>query len=239
MLSFEAVQTVATGNPLIVEKINLDSRLAGLNVLLAAHKSQRYRLQDELDVRIPARRAELRHQLRDVTADVNTAENNKAEKFAMTVAGKIYTSREDAGNTLLGLTNLLEKDSTLAAGEYRGLKMEMYQNHFAGCVCVRLRGEGMYSCEVNEAAALGTITRIDHLVQGLPDRLEATHLQLEQLDKTEAATLEELARPFPYEEEMEAGLLRQAELNAQLNLEAQEENTKEEEQIEDEYAMEP
>lgn len=235
LLSFEAVQAIASGNPLIMEKINLDNRVSQLQLLLSDYNNQRYRLQDQIEVQLPAQREKLTHLIKNLSGDCETVKAHSSDDFVMTVGGKVYEGRDEAGNALIEFSRTVEPDSALAVGEYKRLSVELVHEPRGNAILIRLKGAGIYLAELNEASGVGTSTRIDNLVKELPAKHRRAVAEFDQLEKSFSSAVAEIGRSFEFAEELEQGIERQAELNALLSLEDKpdEENTEEKENIDE------
>lgn len=222
LLSFEAVQAIATGNPLIMEKINLDNELSRLQLLKTEHRNQQFRLEDSIEKN--TREIE---NIRQVIAKMEqdaaiVRKHSSSDTFRMTVNKIVYENREEAGAALLGIAvsqkeRIMEKP--ICAGEYMGLKIVLFLNPFDRSVHVKVSGENSYVCDLNEASGTGTATRIDNVVKGLTESIVRKQNELKSVQQAIESAKAELGKPFPFEDDLVTGLERQAELNVLLTVE--------------------
>ena len=222
LLSFEAVQAVASGDPRIMEKINLDNELSRLQLLQADYNNQRFRLQDKVGIQFPTERQRILQEKEKINADIHTVTENGGGAFQMRIAGTLYEKREDAGNALIAAAKAISDKEPVNIGEYMGLTVLLRRSRYQSGYIVMLSGRGNYSVELNEGSGTGTATRMDNLVKQLPEQLKKTERALQDLLESENAAKAELERPFEYLEDITRGTLRQAQLNTELNLENQE-----------------
>ena len=222
LLSFEAVQAVASGDPRIMEKINLDNELSRLQLLQADYNNQRFRLQDKVGIQFPTERQRILQEKEKINADIHTVTENGGGAFQMRIAGTLYEKREDAGNALIAAAKAISDKEPVNIGEYMGLTVLLRRSRYQSGYTVMLSGRGNYSVELNEGSGTGTATRMDNLVKQLPEQLKKTERALQDLLESENAARAELERPFEYLEDITRGIERQAQLNAELNLENQE-----------------
>ena len=219
-LSYSEIKALATGNPLIIEKCNLDMEVSKLNVLKASHMSQHYALEDMVLRKFPAELRELKGQIAGYEADTaRAAENPKpAEGFVgITLQGKYYTDKEAAGTAIIQFCTTAATTEPQDVGVYRGFGVSICYD--AGKNQYRLSLKGTLSHSISLGAdAIGNFTRMDNALEALAPRLEKLRTELEELNIQIGNAKAELDTPFAKEAELAEKSARLKELNILLNM---------------------
>ena len=219
-LSYAEIKALATGNPKIKERMDLDVEGARLKMLKADLLSQRYAQEDRVIKYYPQAIRSLEERSAGYAADVATAASYRPadkEHFSMTVAGTAYTDKKEAGEAILAAAEGMTRPEPVPLGSYAGFATEIAFDKVSREYHVILKGS-LHHTVVLGADALGNITRIDNAL----DRLrEDYRLTLERLDNTRQQmenAKAEAAKPFEREDELTAKTARLAELDALLNM---------------------
>ena len=222
-LSYAEIKMLATGNPHIKEKMDLDIQVQKLRLLKSSFLSEKYALEDKIIKFYPqeiARRADVIAGLKSDMERVAEHPKPSDETFVgMTVKGAFYSEKADAGNAILEACKAMTNPEPIPLGEYRGFTMELYFE--AREYKVRLKGELGYPVTLG-TDTFGNITRLDNALEGLPKRLEMNEMELDNLKKQFETAKVDVKRPFPQEEELKAKTDRLNELNALLNVDKRE-----------------
>ena len=220
-LKFAEVKALASGNPLIMEKTELDTAVAKLKLLKSSHTSQHYRLEDALLKTYPKEIAEVTALIDGLKADIATAKENlpaNPEHFRMTIGGMVYTDRKEAGTAIIAACAGLKAVNTGGViGEYAGFTLKAQFDSFSQQYKLSIKGKTTHTIEVGPDPA-GNITRINNVVTGLGKNLEKAEQQLQSLHEKVESAKAEIMRPFPQEEELAAKLTRLREVNAMLDM---------------------
>ena len=220
-LTYAEVKALATGNPYIKEKMDLDIQVSKLKLLKANHTSQIYRLEDNIAKNYPKQIATLQERIEGFKKDIATYNANKPkdkEQFTMTVAGKTYEDKKEAGAALIAVCKEMKQANTaVTVGEYLGMKMSVTFDAFDKKITLSMKGEISHSVEIG-SDPLGNITRIGNAMEGMTARLEEAITKLANTEKQLSTAKEEVTKPFPQEEELKLKSARLAELNALLNM---------------------
>lgn len=223
-LSYAEVKALAAGNPAIKEKMDLDIQLTRLRTLKAQYTSQHHRMEDAVAIHFPAGIQQTKGVLTNSTADAATIRQHTVlgtdgkEVFSMTIQGKTYDKREEAGKALLGLIgSAMDSDKPVPFGVYKGLVLQAVYFPFEKEFHAQLVGAGVYDTTLG-ADALGNITRITNAAASVEKRVTEARDTLSQLEKQMQNAKEELQKPFPHEQELAEKSRRLAELNALLNM---------------------
>lgn len=223
-LTYAEVKTLAAGNPMIKEKMDLDIQVARLRTLKAAYTSQHYRLEDAIAVAFPRQIKGTEHRIRAFEQDIQTAKEHQfydADKkliFSIELDGKTYDKREDAGKALLGLVGAaVRATKPVPVGHYAGFEITVEYKPLEKVFHAHLVGEATHTTELGNDAA-GNMIRFQNVVSALPQDLNRLHGSLEQLTKQLTNAEEELKQPFLQEQELSDKSARLAELDALLNV---------------------
>ena len=224
-LSYAEIKALASGNPLIKEKMDLDIEVTKLKLLKSSHLSQRYSMEDAISKTFPKSIAETQERLAGYGADIAAVKAHTApneDGFSpMTLAGKVYTEKKAAGAELLVLCQNMLTPEAMQIGSYRGLTLELSFDSFSQEYRLTMIGQ------LRHVATLGTdvfgnIQRMDNLLETLPVKEQACKEKLSELHTQLETAKVEVQKPFPREEELKAKLARLEELNALLNMDKRE-----------------
>lgn len=224
-LSYAEIKMLATGNPLIKEKMDLDLKVNELKVLRSAYLSQKFNLEDAILKIYPAQIAKYNSQISGLEKDIQTAkENPKTDTFCgMTVLGVPYFEKSKAGLAIINACKTINSSAdTINLGEYRGFKTEICFDSFLRICRFILKGKISHSVDLGTDAN-GNIVRIDNAIKDMPSRLTMCKTELEntmlQLENAKA----EVEKSFAFEGELKQKSTRLDELNTQLNLDVSDE----------------
>lgn len=225
-LSYAEIKMLATGNPLIKEKMDLDLKVNELKVLRSAYLSQKFNLEDAILKTYPAQIAKYNSQIIGLEKDIQTAkEHPKTDTFCgMTVLGVPYFEKSKAGLAIINACKTINSSAdTINLGEYRGFKTEICFDSFSRIYRFILKGKISHSVDLGTDAN-GNIVRIDNAIKDMPSRLAMCKTELEntmlQLENAKA----EVEKPFAFEDELKQKSSRLDELNTQLNLDVGDED---------------
>ena len=224
-LSYAEIKALASGNPLIKEKMDLDIEVSKLKLLKGNHLSQRYALEDAISKTFPKSIAETQERLAGYGADIATVKAHtapNADGFSpMTLAGKVYAEKKAAGTELLTLCQNMLTPEPMQIGLYRGLTLELSFDSFSQEYRLAMIGQLRHVVTMG-TDVFGNIQRMDNLLESLPVKEQACREKLSELHSQLETAKAEVLKPFPREEELKAKLLRLEELNALLNIDKRE-----------------
>ena len=220
-LSYAEIKALASGNPLIKEKMDLDIEVTKLKLLKSSHLSQRYALEDAISKTFPKSLAETQERLAGYGADIAAVKEHTApneDGFSpMTLAGKGYTEKKAAGAELLAMCqNMLTPEPT-QVGSYRGLTLELSFDSFSQEYRLTMIGQLRHVVTLG-TDVFGNIQRMDNLLETLPVKEQACREKLSELHTQLETAKAEVQKPFPREEELKSKLTRLEELNTLLNM---------------------
>ena len=224
-LSYAEIKALASGNPLIKEKMDLDIEVTKLKLLKSSHLSQRYALEDAISKTFPKSLAETQERLAGYGADIAAVKAHTApneDGFSpMTLAGKVYTEKKAAGAELLLLCQNMLTPEAMQIGSYRGLTMELSFDSFSQEYRLTMIGQLRHVVTLG-TDVFGNIQRMDNLLESLPLKEQACREKLSDLHSQLETAKVEVLKPFPREEELQTKLARLEELNALLNMDKRE-----------------
>nr|WP_243238108.1 DUF3849 domain-containing protein [Roseburia zhanii] len=220
-LSYAEVKALATGNPYIKEKMDLDIQVSKLKLMKANHTSQKYRLEDNITQHYPHQIAVFKERIEGFTADMEKYAKNKPEdkeQFFMQVGGKPYTDKKEAGTAIIAMCKEIKGINASAdVGEYLGFKLNVTFDSFNNKFVMNVKGAMSHPMEVG-SDPLGNITRINNVLEAMPSQLEEAQMKLSNVKHQLETAKAEVDKPFPQEAELAEKLERLAELNSLLNM---------------------
>ena len=220
-LSYAEIKALATGNEYIKEKMDLDVQVSKLKLLKANHTSQIYRLESDIAKRYPVQIAALKEKIAGMRVDADVVKGidlQDNDHFAMTVGGKLYTDKKEAGVALISAASGLKSvKSAGQIGEYHGFALSSEYNFLSNTYTMTLKGKCSYKIEFGKDT-LGNIQRIHNALSAIEKKLADTEQNLETVQQQLKTAQEEVQKPFPKEAELSEKMERLAELNAMLNM---------------------
>ena len=220
-LTYAEVKALATGNPYIKEKMDLDIQVSKLKLMKANHTSQRYRLEDNITKHYPQQITILKERISGLEADIQTAKANlpaDKDKFSMKVGDKSYTDKKEAGTALVEMCKEMKSVNVPATvGEYAGFKMAVSFDSFNQKFVMNLKGQLAHNLEIG-ADPLGNIVRINHALESMTKELADARVKLENVERQLDTAKIEVTKPFAQEAELAEKLERLSALNALLNM---------------------
>ena len=219
-LSYSEIKALATGNPLIIEKCNLDMEVARLNMLKASHLNQVYALEELVYRKYPEEITRLTERIAGYEQDVAlAAAHPKAQEgfCGMEVDGKHYTEKEDAGKAIIDVCTRMTGSDAVLLGQYRGFSMVLAYDGRSNEYRITLKGTLSHTVTLG-ADVFGNITRLDNALENLAGSLQAEQNSLEETKTQLENARTELAAPFAREEELAEKTARLKELNILLNM---------------------
>ncbi|HEL0241384.1 TPA: DEAD/DEAH box helicase family protein [Streptococcus equi subsp. zooepidemicus] len=219
-LNYAEIKALATGDPKIKEKMDLDNEVTKLKMLEANYKSNRYRLEDKVAKNYPEEIARTEKLIEAVRKDISEVEPKAEgeEKFtSITLFGEKITDKKLAGKKLLEAIKTVKLNESKVIGKYRNMDLEASYNFFTNAHDFSLNGAAKHSGELGTSAD-GNITRLDNALEKMPEKLKRLEEKListkEQLENAK----EELKKPFEKADELKSKVLRLAELNKLLDM---------------------
>ena len=219
-LSYSEIKALATGNPLIIEKCNLDMEVARLNMLKASHLNQVYALEELVYRKYPEEITRLTERIEGYEQDVAlVADHPKAQEgfCGMEVDGRHYTEKEGAGKAIIDVCTRMTGSDAVLLGQYRGFSMVLAYDGRSNEYRITLKGTLSHTVTLG-ADVFGNITRLDNALENLAGNLDAERAKLEEARVQLENARTELATPFAREDELAEKTARLKELNILLNM---------------------
>ena len=220
-LTYAEVKALATGNPYIKEKMDLDIQVSKLKLLKANHTSQKYRLEDNIVKHYPVQIASMKERLAGYRADIQTYAQNKfpdKDTFSIKIGNRVYTDKKEAGAALIDMCRSAKQPNmAVTIGEYQGFKMSVSYDSFFSKFTVNLKGSISHEVEIG-TDPLGNLQRLSNALEGMNKRMEEVAQKLENVEHQLETAKVEVTKPFPQEAELAEKLERLTELNALLNM---------------------
>ena len=219
-LSYAEIKAVATGNPLIKEKMEVDNEVQRLKMLKASYDSQHYSLQDQFMIKFPKLIAAANEKLNCVHADIKKRDEQVLaadEEFAIKVGNMTFHERVEGGTAVLAAVSKCKVGETTGIGEYHGFEVQVEKN-FIGVNYLILHGRNDYKVELSNSP-VGCMVKLENCFNGMDGNIEFLEKKLEQYQRDMEQAKAEYEKPFAYEEELKSKTARQFELNTQLDLE--------------------
>lgn len=221
-LSYAEIKALAAGNPLIIEKTELDVEVSKLKLLKQSYLSEIYRLEDMIAKYYPNQINEIEKDINNLENDLKTVKENtkiyNEEKFSpMKLKDKIYAKKEEAGKMILELCKNKETRASEEIGEYRGLKMFLKISTISQSFEITLSGQGEYEVMLG-SDIYGNITRLDNALNKIEDGIESYKNELENVKSQLENAKEDVKKPFEKDEELKQKIERLETVNTLLNL---------------------
>lgn len=220
-LSYAEIKMLATGNPYIKEKMDLDIQVQKLRLYKSHYLSEKYELEDKIIKFYPQEISLLTARVDGLKADLEIAKAHPKEvdgKFAgMVIDGYSYTEKAEAGQVIIEACKAKTTSEPTPLGEYRGFKMELEFDTFERAYAVKLKGHFTHSITLG-TDVYGNITRIDNAVDNIETRLHKAEEQLENTKAQLETAKVEVEKPFAQEDELKQKMTRLTELNALLDM---------------------
>ena len=224
-LSYAEIKALASGNPMIKEKMDLDIEVSKLKLLKANHLSQKYALEDAISKGFPKQIAETQARIAGYGVDIATVKENthpNGDGFSpLTLAGVTHADKKEAGAALLTMCQTMLSPEATQIGSYRGLTLELSFDTFAREYRLTMIGKLRHTVTLG-TDVFGNLQRMDNALEGLPIKEQACREQLSNLQTQLETAKAEVQKPFPREEELTTKTARLEELNTLLNLDHKE-----------------
>ena len=224
-LSYAEIKMLATGNPYIKEKMDLDIQVQKLKMLKSNFLSEKYGLEDKVIKFYPQQIAYLKSRVEGLRKDVETAKLHPKpideQPLGMMVSGVSYSEKAEAGQAIINACKSMNSPDAIPLGEYRGFQMELYFDTVQRNYVVKLKGETSRDVPLGDDSH-GNIVRIDNGIERFEEALADTKNSLENTEKQFETAKQEIEKPFAKEEELRAKTARLDELNILLNMDKKE-----------------
>ena len=230
-LSYAEIKMLATGNPYIKEKMDLDIQVQKLKLLKANYLSEKYNLEDKIIKFYPQKIAALNNTIKALEQDLATAKAHPKPSddsfVGIEIDGKYISEKADAGKAILEFCEQMNNPDPIAIGKYRGFDMELqFSSGVVHCYEIALKGATTQKVSLGEDAN-GNITRIDNAIGRLSEHIENTKVELKNIQTQYETAQIEVQKPFAQEEELKAKTKRQIEVEKLISSGATDEQKQE------------
>ena len=255
-LNYAEIKALATGNPLIREKMDLDVEVSKLKMLESNFKSNLYKMEDKVAKVYPKEIENLKEKIENLKKDIEKVEPYRDEKIAkteeyaqttlenigenkketegksdketlskftsLTLSGRKYTDKKQAGEFLINRIKGIKKTDDfrfeeVKIGEYRNFELFVYYDSFSNQYKFNLKGEENHYGEFG-TDEIGNITRMDNVLDRMPERLEQTLGKLKDTENQLETAKLEIKKKFPQAELLKEKTLRLADVNNLLDM---------------------
>ncbi len=225
-LSYAEIKMLATGNPHIKEKMDLDIQVQKLNLMKSNFLSEKYDLEDKIIKYYPSRITELKNQISGLEKDIECVKQHPKPSdnsfSGITIQGVFYKERADAGKAIVNACKTITDMTPIQLGTYRGFELLLSLNkHNSFEYIVTIKGETSHAVTLGNDD-VGNIVRIDNRIESLETALPLYIQDLENTENQFEVAKVEVEKTFPQEDELKQKLARLHELNALLNLDKRE-----------------
>ena len=220
-LSYAEIKMLATGNPYIKEKMDLDIQVQKLKLLKSNFLSEKYALEDKIIKYYPQKITALENRIDGLKKDVETAKQHPKptdDRFVgMEVKGVFYSEKAEAGKAIIETCKQMNSPDPIPLGKYRGFETELLFNTTERNYEVRLKGATSRTVTLGDDAN-GNIIRLDNGIERFAESLSLAENDLENTQNQLETAMKEVQKPFIQEEELKTKLARLDELNILLNM---------------------
>lgn len=213
ILSFAEVKALATGNPLIKEKMDIDNEVSRLKILKTSYDNKKYTMQDNFTFKYPKLIMEEDQKLVNIVADIKRRDNNKTGEFSIVINGNTFTKREDAGEIIKNVYMKTLNQGEVNIGSINGFELSIKKSIDYYAV---VKGNSTYSIELGRDP-LGNIVRIENVINGLERNLKISENKIIEHKRNLEQSKIEYSKDFLYENELKSKVDRQLILNSLLS----------------------
>lgn len=220
-LSYAEIKMLATGNPYIKEKMDLDIQVQKLRLLKSNYLSEKYALEDKIIKYYPKEITRRTETIDGLKADIDTVKQHPKSSddtfIGMEIKGVSFAEKQDAGQAIIDACQQMNSPDPIPLGSYRGFQMELSFDTVERAYKVALKGKLRYTVTLG-SDLYGNITRLDNALEGLEKRLDTAVAELENTKKQFETAKVEVTKPFAQEDELKSKTARLDELNILLNM---------------------
>ena len=220
-LSYAEIKMLATGNPYIKEKMDLDIQVSKLRLLKSSYLSEKYALEDKIIKYYPKKIAQTKELISGLESDLKRASEHPKptdDRFVgIEVKGVFFSEKADAGQKIIEACTKMTSPDPVPLGKYRGFDLELSFESFEKVYQVKIKGDTSRTISLG-TDAIGNITRIDNAIEKITERLELQKQELEGVENQLATAKKEVEKPFDKEQELTEKMERLSVLNGLLNV---------------------
>lgn len=219
-LSYAEIKALASGNPKVKEKMELDTKVSKLKFAKANYLSQKYDLEDRIIKYYPQKIKAIKTRIEGLENDIKDLKPQK-EFQQIKIKDMLIVDKKQAGNAILLACKGYDGQDEKYIGEYRGFDLYIQFNSLSQYYIMSLKKELYYPVELGNDV-YGNLTRIDNAIENIPKSLkverELLQNTLQQLHNAEL----EVEKPFEKEDELNNALKKLSKINKELDLDKKE-----------------
>lgn len=218
VLDASEIKAVATGNPLLADKMRLDNEIAKLRMLQSSYLNERELLKRSIDQIYPSMIKSGEQHMATLQEDIQRYKDNDPDEFSIVIDGKEYTERSKAGEVFESATFLyMRSPDFVEIGEYKGFKISVRKSELAyGSLQLRLDGKGHYDLLVDPSTQIGSIRRLENKISQLPEMLQEVAEEVQETKEKMESAEEQIKQPFSHAQELQEKVLRQQEIQSEI-----------------------
>lgn len=232
VLSYAEVKALATGNPYIREKIDVDNEVARLSLLKTAFDNHKYKMEDNFKSKYPKLINETEHRIINIKSDIEIRNLNKKDEFEIVIKNKTYDNREDAGLIIKFILNEIPIGEEIHIGNFSGFELYI-AGKYLGANEMIIKGKNIYHVELGDSNQ-GNIARLENVIKGFEGSIDRLEEKIVEYNRNMDESKAEFEKTFEYEVLLTEKLKRQFELNELLNINKKEDIEEISEEVESE-----
>jgi len=222
VLSYAEIKALATGNPYIKEKIDVDNEVARLTLLKTAYNNHKYKMEDNFKSKYPILIEEARQRTNNIKKDIEIRDQNKKEEFEIIISNKAYDNREDAGAIIKVLSDNVVSTEDKQIGKFNGFDLFIKKKHLSFNELI-LKGNSTYTIELGDSPH-GNMVRLENVMKGLELYIDKLEDKIVEYSRNMEESKSEFEKPFEHEELLAEKSRRQFELDELLDINKGEES---------------
>ncbi|MDW5299209.1 MAG: SNF2-related protein [Sedimentibacter sp.] len=216
VLSYAEIKALATGNPYIKEKIDIDNEVARLTLLKTAYNNHKYKMEDNFKSKYPSFIAEAKQRADNIKKDIEIRDQNKKEEFEIIIDNKSYDNREDAGEIIKILSDNAVSTEGKQIGKFNGFDLFIKKKHMSSNELI-LKGNSTYTIELGDSPH-GNMVRLENVIKNLESNIGRLEDKIIEYNRNMDESKSEFERPFEHEQLLAEKTKRQFELNELLDI---------------------
>ena len=226
-MTYAQLKAACTGNPLYKEQFELRSDLQKLGAERAQYLEDQSRLNNRLNVGLPAYIKTAEGFLQNMRKDIDTLNQNVDDK-SLVLGGVTYKTPKEIGEVLADCARAIYdgKLKETPRGRYRGMKISIVQNE-QHKIDVIMSGMTTTSFRIGATTPEENATRLEDAPRTVFEKLPSAEAEVKRLYQEVEDCKEGLGKPFPKEEEYQEKTLRFNEVNLLI----EEQNKQEDQQV--------
>ncbi|SKC77858.1 helicase-related protein [Maledivibacter halophilus] len=217
VLSYAEVKAIATGNPLIKQKMEVDNEVSRLTLLKADYDSNKYSLEDRFLYKYPMEIKRQEEIIECLIKDIEKRDMAQEQEFKMTIEGRVFHEREKAGTYMLAILQGLKEGEKKSVGSFKGFELSISKSAYSSDNGMTLHGSKSYFASFSDSPH-GNMMKLENILDSLEKRIEDHEIRVEELNRNMKQAKEEFQKPFAHQASLERALKRQFELNIQLDM---------------------